>query len=71
MIKTILNYLSYASTWNALVAFAAAAGLHISPDQAGAIVTAAVAAIGAIELFIKDSSMEIKAKAVDATKAGV
>ena len=71
MLKVILNYLSYASTWNAIVALATAAGLALKPDQVEAIITAAVAAVGAIQLFIKDSDMELKAKAADEAKNGL
>ena len=64
-----LNYLSYASTWQALAAFATALGLKLQPDQAEAIITAAIAVFGAIQLFVKDSAMEIKARLADEKEA--
>lgn len=71
IVSTILNYLSYASTWNAIVALATAAGLTLAPDKVEAIISAAIAAVGAIQLFIKDSDMELKAKAADEAKNGL
>lgn len=69
IVSIILNYLSYASTWNAIVALATAVGLKLAPDQVEAIITAAIAAVGAIQLFIKDSTMETKAKIEDEAAA--
>ncbi len=71
IVSILLNYLSYASTYNALVAMATAFGLTMAPDKVEAIITAAIAAVGAIQLFVKDSDMEVKAKAADAAKNGL
>ena len=42
------------STWRGIVYLVSAAGVTISPEQQGAIVSAGLAVAGAIGLFIKD-----------------
>lgn len=49
--NTLLNYLKQASTWRGIIAVAAALGLTLNPDQAAAIVAAAVALVGVVEVF--------------------
>jgi len=53
MVK-VLEYLKYASTWKGLVAVAAAFGITFTDAQADAVVAAALAVIGAIQIFIDD-----------------
>ena len=48
---TLLGYLKQPSTWCGLVGVVAAFGLTLSPEQSAAIVTLAVAAIAAVEVF--------------------
>lgn len=50
-IDRLLDKLSEESTWRGLVAIAAAAGSTISPDRASAIVAAALAIIGLINVI--------------------
>jgi len=51
--KTILEYLKSESTWRGLIAIATAFGITLSPEQAGAITAAGLAAIGLINTFKK------------------
>lgn len=50
----ILSRLKEKSTWRGIVAVLTAVGVGLSPDQATAIVTLGVAAVGAFEVFFKD-----------------
>lgn len=43
-----------ASTWRGLVMIIAALGLNISPEQAGAIISAGMAVSGLIGVFVVD-----------------
>lgn len=56
--KTILEYLMHASTWKGLIAIAAAFGLAFTEAQSEAVVAAAMALIGAIQVFIDDSKKD-------------
>jgi hypothetical protein len=49
--KTILEYLKQESTWRGIIAIATAFGITVSPEQAGAITAAGLAAIGLINTF--------------------
>jgi len=54
MIKTILEYLSHASTWKGLLSLATAAGVAISPELSAAIIPFGLSLIGFIQVFIDD-----------------
>jgi len=49
--STIINYLRQPSTWRGLIGVATALGLSLNPEQAAAIVAAAVALVGVVEVF--------------------
>jgi hypothetical protein len=50
--KTILiSYLKQESTWRGLLQFATAIGIGLRPDQSAAILSAGIAAVGAINTF--------------------
>jgi len=59
MLDIILKYAKQPSTWRGFIAIATGAGLYISPDQVTAIVTAAVALAGVIEVFT-DEDKKVK-----------
>jgi hypothetical protein len=48
---TLLNYLKQPSTWRGVIGIAAAFGLALEPAQTAAIVAAAVALVGVVEVF--------------------
>jgi hypothetical protein len=54
MIEIILNRLKEKSTWAGLATIVALVGLKVSPDQLGAVSTAAIALIGLFEVFRKE-----------------
>ena len=43
-----------ASTWRGIVLIVTALGVHLTPDQTGAIVTAGLALAGLLGAFLKD-----------------
>lgn len=51
--KYLLDRAKERNTWLGVLALAAVAGLKVSPEQAEAIVTAAVTVAGAIGVFTK------------------
>jgi hypothetical protein len=51
MIDAILARLKEKSTWAGLATLVALTGLKVSPDQLGAVATAAIALIGLFEVF--------------------
>jgi len=54
MFKYLFARLSEASTWRGFIAFAAAAGATMSPEQSAAIVAAGLAIMGVVGIFFKD-----------------
>jgi hypothetical protein len=54
MIDYILDRLSESSTWRGITLLATAAGMGLSPEQAGAICTAGLAVVGMINVFRKE-----------------
>ena len=54
MLKFLGIRWSEASTWRGIVYILMAAGIDISPEQQGAIVSAGLSIAGALGLFIKD-----------------
>jgi len=54
----VLNHFKYASTWQGLVGFAAAAGLTLAPELQAHIITGGVALAGAIAFFFSDADVE-------------
>jgi hypothetical protein len=50
----LLQRFSEASTWRGLIAFATAAGIAISPDQIDTIVSAGLAIVGLLAVFLPD-----------------
>lgn len=54
ILKKIIEYLRFPSTWKGLIAIAAAAGLTFTDAQAEAIMGAALGVIGMIQVFIDD-----------------
>lgn len=61
MIKKVLEYALWPSTWKGLFALLTAAGVSFSPDHQQAILSAGLAVIGAIQVFVDDHD---KTKAV-------
>lgn len=57
MFLYLIDRLSEASTWRGLIAFATAAGIVVSPDQAEAIIAAGLAFIGVLGAFTKDKQV--------------
>ena len=55
MLHYTLARLKESSTWKGIAAFAAAAGLALSPEHWDAIATAAIGLIGLIEVFRKEN----------------
>lgn len=53
-LKTILEYLMHASTWKGIIGILAALGLAFTEAQTEAVVAAALALVGAIQVFIDD-----------------
>lgn len=60
IVKTILEYFLHDSTWKGLIAIATAAGVYLSPELQGAIVTAGLGLIGLVNVFITDHDKEKK-----------
>ena len=62
MIKKILEYALWPSCWKGLFAILTAAGITFAPDHQQAIITAGLAVIGAIQVFVDDhnSTKEVK-----------
>lgn len=56
--NTVISYLKQPSTWRGIIAVAAAFGLSLNPEQAAAIVAAAVAAVGVLEVFRNENPPE-------------
>jgi hypothetical protein len=54
----LLNHLKYPSSWQGLLAIAAAAGLHLAPDLASQIATLGVALAGFIAFFFSDADVK-------------
>jgi len=53
--NTLFLYLKQPSTWKGFIAVATAFGVSLNPEQTAAIIAAAVAAIGVIEVFRNES----------------
>lgn len=53
--KKIFDLLSQQSTWKGIVGLSAAVGITLTPDQSAAIVAAAMAVIGMINVFRDES----------------
>jgi hypothetical protein len=49
--KTIMQYLKQESTWRGMIAIGAAFGIQLEPSLANAIITVALALIGAINVM--------------------
>lgn len=58
MLKKILDYLKYPSTWQGVITLLALAGVNIAPEQSSAIVAAAVGVVGAISMFFSDTDVK-------------
>lgn len=58
MLDYILKRLKEASTYQGIIALLALFGVHLSPEQSAAIVQAAIAAIGAIALFLPNKASD-------------
>jgi len=54
MSKYLLDRLAEASTWRGLIAFATAAGIAISPEQVETIISAGMAIVGLVAMFLPD-----------------
>jgi hypothetical protein len=54
IVKTVLNYLSFASTWKGLIGILTAAGVAIAPEVGEKAIALGLAAIGFIQVFIDD-----------------
>jgi hypothetical protein len=63
----ILARLAEASTWRGIIFLLTAFGVHVSPEQSNAIITAGAAVIGAASVFLPDS---LKPKAPAVTTPG-
>ena len=53
-LKTVLEYLSHASTWKGLLGLATAFGVALSPELAEKLIAFGLAGIGFIQVFIDD-----------------
>lgn len=53
-LKTILEYLTHASTWKGLTAILMATGIALSPEQIAAITAAGLGVVGLIQVFVDD-----------------
>lgn len=62
LLKKLVNYLRYPSTWQGLIAVVVALGVTLSPEQVEAIVTAAVAAVGVVAVFLGLSDTNVEDK---------
>lgn len=58
--KDILNYFTYPSTWKGIIGIAAALGLTFNIAQQEAVIAAALALIGVIQVFIDDNGDDVK-----------
>lgn len=58
IVNTVLDYLSYASTWKGVFALLTASGIVIAPDVAEKALALGLAAIGFIQVFIDDQTEE-------------
>lgn len=58
MYNDIKTWLSYPSTWAALVSGLTLVGVEISPDQADAITKAGIALVTAIFAFFSDTDVK-------------
>jgi hypothetical protein len=56
--KAIVNYLKYPSTWQGLLAIAAAVGINLAPEMQNAILTIGLAVGGLIAAKFSDSDVE-------------
>lgn len=58
LLKKALKHLTYPSTWQGLIAFAAAAGLTLAPELQQHIIAGGVALAGAVAFFFSDADVE-------------
>lgn len=56
MLNTILSYLKQDSTWKGIISILTAAGVAIKPELANAIVSAGLAGVGLIQVFITEDA---------------
>jgi len=54
LLKEIIGYFKYASTWKGLVGLVTAAGLTLQPELQEAIIAAGMAIVGLIQVFVDD-----------------
>jgi hypothetical protein len=54
IVKTIVSYLSFASTWKGIIGMLTAAGVAIAPEVGEKAIALGLAAIGFIQVFIDD-----------------
>ena len=53
-----LDFLTFPSTWQGIVALLGALGVSLMPEQSEAIITAGVTLVGAIAVFFSDSDVK-------------
>ena len=58
LIKQLLDYLKFASTWKGIIGIVAAAGITFDAAQTEAIIAMALAAVGLIQVFVDDTKEE-------------
>lgn len=58
MLKKLLEYFRYPSTYKGIIAILGVVGVALSPEQAEAIAAAGVSLYGAISLFFSDSDVK-------------
>lgn len=54
MIAYVMNRLKEVSTWKGLIFIVTAVGVHLTPEQASAMVAAGLGIVGVINTFLPD-----------------
>lgn len=58
LLKSIVDWAKFPSTWKGLITLLTVAGVTLSPEQAEAIAVAGVAVVGVIATFFSDSDVK-------------
>ena len=60
IIDWALDRLTETSTWRGIILILTSAGVHFAPNQSGAIITAGLALVGAINVFRKEAQIALQ-----------
>ena len=60
IVKTILDYFRYPSTYKGIFGILTAVGVQLAPEYQEAIITFGLGMIGLIQVFVDDNTKEVK-----------